>query len=214
MVAYESWTARLRAQFLSQQKMEYGTCIFIQKVMKALFFSLPINSSFIDKIISYSIYVTAHKTSDEQKLNFLNWNQEIWVFFSRVMVNIVVIDWTNKHSNRSVNNNDSQRINFFLSPLQCTSLFTKTMCQVVAYPRLKTIKIFKTVSQNSGRGCLGEVVLYERFQYKALTENIFGVLGRWSLMGGGRTWRFDCILNRSQVTQEKAVFPNLNCHRL
>ena len=29
------------------------------------------------------------------------------------------------------------------------------------------------------------MVVYERFQYKALTENIFGVLGRWSLMGGG-----------------------------
>ena len=40
---------------------------------------------------------------------------------------------------------------------------------------------------------LQEVVIYERFQYKALTENIFGVLGRWSLIGGGRTWKFDCI---------------------
>ena len=30
--------------------------------------------------------------------------------------------------------------------------------------------------------------VYERFQYKALTDNIFGVLGRWSLTGarGGR----------------------------
>ena len=84
------------------------------------------------------------------------------------------------------------------------------------YRRLKTIEISKTVSQKSGRGCLREVVLYERFQYKTLTENNFGVLGRWSPMGGGRTWRFDCILNRSQVTQEKAVFPtgNLNSHRL
>ena len=35
------------------------------------------------------------KTSEEQKVNFLNWNLEIWVFFSRVMVNIVVIDRTN-----------------------------------------------------------------------------------------------------------------------
>ena len=84
------------------------------------------------------------------------------------------------------------------------------------YRRLKTIEISKTVSQKSGRGCLWEVVLYERFQYKTLTENNFGVLGRWSPMGGGRTWRFDCILNRSQVTQEKTVFPtgNLNSHRL
>ena len=30
------------------------------------------------------------ETSDEQQLNFLNWNMEIWVFFSRVMVNIVL----------------------------------------------------------------------------------------------------------------------------
>ena len=28
--------------------------------------------------------------------------------------------------------------------------------------------------------------VYERFQYKALSDNIFGVLGRWSLTGGGR----------------------------
>ena len=27
---------------------------------------------------------------------------------------------------------------------------------------------------------LREVVVYERIQYKALTEDIFGVLGRWS----------------------------------
>ena len=35
------------------------------------------------------------KTSKEQKVNFLNWNLEIWVSFSRVMVNIVVIDRKN-----------------------------------------------------------------------------------------------------------------------
>ena len=44
----------------------------------------------------------------------------------------------------------------------------------------------KTVSQKTGRSCLREVVLYERFQHKALTENMLGVLRRWSLMGGGR----------------------------
>ena len=44
----------------------------------------------------------------------------------------------------------------------------------------------KTLSRKSGRGRLREVVVYERFQYKALTEDIFGVLGkvvaceRWS----------------------------------
>ena len=46
------------------------------------------------------LYRNVPKTSHEQKLNFLNWNLEIWVFFSRVMVNNVVIDRTNKHSNR------------------------------------------------------------------------------------------------------------------
>ena len=44
----------------------------------------------------------------------------------------------------------------------------------------------KTVSPKSGRSRLQEVVVYERFQYKAVTEDIFGVLGRLSLMGGGR----------------------------
>ena len=56
--------------------------------------------------------------SDEQKINFLkslNWDLEIWVFFLRVMVYIIVIDPTNKLSNRCVDNNDSQRINSFLS---------------------------------------------------------------------------------------------------
>ena len=41
------------------------------------------------------LYRNVPKTSEEQKVNFLNWNLEIWVFFSRVMVNIVVIDRTN-----------------------------------------------------------------------------------------------------------------------
>ena len=49
--------------------------------------------------------------------------------------------------------------------LQCTSLFSKTMCQVVAYRGLKTIENSKTVSQKSGRGRLLEVVIYQRFQY-------------------------------------------------
>ena len=60
------------------------------------------------------------------------------------------------------------------------------MCLVVAYQRLKTIENSKTVNRKSGRSQLRQVAVYERFQYKALTENIFGVLGRWSLMGGGR----------------------------
>ena len=61
------------------------------------------------------------------------------------------------------------------------------MCLVVAYQRLKTIENSKTVNRKSGRSQLRQVAVYERFQYKALTENIFGVLGRWLLIGGGRT---------------------------
>ena len=54
---------------------------------------------------------------------------------------------------------------------------------------LKTIENSKTVSPKSGRGRLQEVVVYERFQHKAVTEDIFGVLGRLSLMGAGRYGR-------------------------
>ena len=61
------------------------------------------------------------------------------------------------------------------------------MCQVVSYRGLKTIENSKTVSQKSDRGRSQEVVIYQRFQYEALTQNNFGVLGRWSLMGGGCT---------------------------
>ena len=41
------------------------------------------------------LYRNVPKTSEEQKVNFLNWNLETWVFCSRVMINIVVIDRTN-----------------------------------------------------------------------------------------------------------------------
>ena len=68
-------------------------------------------------------------------INFeLIWTFPVWpVFFelnsfSRKLcvVNIVVIDRTNKHSNRCVDNNDSRIINSFnFCPfLQCTSLFS------------------------------------------------------------------------------------------
>ena len=47
-----------------------------------------------------------------KNLKRLKLNQETWVFFSRVMVNIVVIDQTQaniEHSNRCVDNYDSHR---------------------------------------------------------------------------------------------------------
>ena len=59
------------------------------------------------------------------------------------------------------------------------------MCQVVAYWRLKTIENAKTF-RKSGRGRFREVVVYESFRLRPLTEDIFGVLRRWSLIGGGR----------------------------
>ena len=34
-------------------------------------------------------------------------------------------------------------------------------------------------------------VAYERFQQYGFAWEKFGVLDRWSLMGGCRTWRFD-----------------------
>ena len=58
------------------------------------------------------------------------------------------------------------------------------MCQVVAYRRLKTIDNSKLSAEKVVAIAYG--IIYERFQNKALTENIFGVLERWSLMGGGR----------------------------
>ena len=36
------------------------------------------------------------------------------------------------------------------------------------------------------------MVLYKRFRYKALTENIFDVLEGWLLMGDGHMWICDC----------------------
>ena len=60
-----------------------------------------------------SLYRNVPKTSEEQKLNILNRNLEIWVFFSRTMVSIVVIDRKNKLSKRCVDNNNSQRIIHF-----------------------------------------------------------------------------------------------------
>ena len=136
--AYEGRTAR--AKFLSQPRM--GWYIYSRKIMKVTFSyqllvvlltqSLAIlsDSSFTEvhlirwryKLVvkkfylcTWLLYRNVPETSDEQKLNFLNWNLEIWVFVSRVMVNIVVIDRTEKHRNSCVGNNDSQRINLFLS---------------------------------------------------------------------------------------------------
>ena len=50
---------------------------------------------------------------------------------------------------------DSQKINSFCPFLPPrASLFSKTMCQVVAYQRFKTVENFQTISRKSGHGRL------------------------------------------------------------
>ena len=113
--AYEGRTAR--AKFLSQPRM--GWYIYCKKITEVTVsyqllvvlwtqsLAIPCDSSFTEvqlirwrhKLVvkkfyscTWLLYRNVPETSDEQKLSFLNWNLEIWVFFSRVMVNIVVID--------------------------------------------------------------------------------------------------------------------------
>ena len=50
------------------------------------------------------------------------------------------------------------------------------------------------------------VAVYERFQYKALTVNIFGVLGRWSLMGGGRPQEVVAGGGSTVLTEKVLIF--------
>ena len=81
-----------------------------------------------------------------------NKNLKIWVFFSRVMVNIVVIDRTKKSTVIVV----WQTKNKFILSIFTAMCFTvsKTMCQVVAYRRFKTVENFQTISRKSGDGRL------------------------------------------------------------
>ena len=57
------------------------------------------------------------------------------------------------------------------------------MGQVLAYRRIKTIENSKTVSRKIDHVRLRKVVVYERFQYKAVTENNFLCFGE-----GRRLW--------------------------
>ena len=54
------------------------------------------------------------------------------------------------------------------------------MCQVVAYNRFKTIAKITTSLEKVA------AFAYERFQLYGFDWEKFGVLDRWSLMGGGR----------------------------
>ena len=55
------------------------------------------------------------------------------------------------------------------------------------------MNIIKQSTTKRGRGRLQDEVVYEGFQlYSCVCEN-FGVSDGWSIIGGGRNWRFDCI---------------------
>ena len=50
----------------------------------------------------------------------------------------------------------------------------------------------ETVKQKSGCGRFREVVVFERLQLQWFCWENFGVVDKWLLMGGGRTWKVDC----------------------
>ena len=50
------------------------------------------------------------------------------------------------------------------------------------------------------------MAVYERFQYKALTENTFSVLGRWSLKGGGRPQEVVAGGGSTLLTEKVLIF--------
>ena len=134
-----------------------------------------------------SLYRNVLKTSEEQKLNILNRNLEIWVFFSRIMVSIVVIDRKNKLSKRCVDNNNSQRIIHFCpfyTVLHCLVRPCVRWSLTGGWKQYKILKLSaeKVVAVAYGRWWFmrGSSI---RFWLRTL---FFGVLGRWTLMGGGR----------------------------
>lgn len=67
---------------------------------------------------------------------------------------------------------------------------TYTMGLMVAYKRLKAVK---TICPNSGPSHVCEVVNYQRFYCTSLTGKIFDVVDKWLLLGGGCTWRLNCM---------------------
>ena len=72
------------------------------------------------------------------------------------------------------------------------------------------MKNYNVVASKSGRGRLREVVVYERFQLQGFYWEKFDVLDRWSLMGGGRTWRLYCICNPSKPNNmQHLISPNI-----
>ena len=53
----------------------------------------------------------------------------------------------------------------------------------------------------SGHGRLQQVVVYKRFQQLGFDWENFGFFDGRSLMGGGRTWRFDCSWRENLLQQ-------------
>ena len=67
---------------------------------------------------------------------------------------------------------------------------------MVAYKKVQEFKnngkSYCQSPKKSGRVDLREVVAYDRLQLLGFDWEKFGVLDRWSLTRGGRTWKFDC----------------------
>ena len=63
------------------------------------------------------------------------------------------------------------------------------MPQVVAYKSMKTMENSETVKQKSGCSRFQEVVVLKGYNCSDLAGKNFGVVDRWLLMEGGRTWK-------------------------
>ena len=61
----------------------------------------------------------------------------------------------------------------------------------------KQKKILKLSAEKVVAVAYGRWSRFTRGSSMALTEDIFGVLGRWSPAAGARTWKFDCIITLS-----------------
>ena len=97
------------------------------------------------------------------------------------MVNVVVIDRTNQLSNRCLDNNDSQRINSLLS------IFTMyIVLHCFKEDHVSSGRFFLKLSEKVVEVAFGRWSFTRVFRLRPLTEDIFGVLRRWSLIGGGR----------------------------
>ena len=82
---------------------------------------------------------------------------------------------------------------------QCASLFSKTVGQMVACRRLKTVENSKTVTQKSHEKLV--TVPYWRWSFTrgfSISLRLRTFLVFCQFWGGGRTWRFDCTFKRDR----------------